>query len=66
MTNFTGRLTLTNLALYFEASKSISYENALKIDLSSAEVDHQVNLTSTGPFGAPLFDKAITYESSSL
>ncbi|KAH0468222.1 hypothetical protein IEQ34_003255 [Dendrobium chrysotoxum] len=62
----TSRLTLTNLALYFEASKSMSYENALKIDLSSADIDHQVKATSTGPFGAPLFDKAITYESSLL
>ncbi|XP_020591575.1 uncharacterized protein LOC110032324 isoform X2 [Phalaenopsis equestris] len=65
-TSWPGRLTLTNLALYFEASKSISYDNALKIDLSSAEADHQVRATSTGPFGAPFFDRAITYESSLL
>ncbi|KAI0524804.1 hypothetical protein KFK09_004190 [Dendrobium nobile] len=65
-TSWPGRLTLTNLALYFEASKSISYEKAFKIDLSSADIDHQVKATSTGPFGAPLFDKAITYESSLL
>ncbi|PKA46060.1 hypothetical protein AXF42_Ash020874 [Apostasia shenzhenica] len=62
----TRRLTLTNLALYFEASKSISYENALRIDLRTPDVDHQVRSSSTGPFGAPLFDKAITYESSQL
>lgn len=63
---FSGRLTLTNQALYFEASKAISYETALKIDLSNAGVDHQVKAASTGPWGAPLFDKAIAYESSQL
>ncbi|XP_072978800.1 uncharacterized protein [Typha angustifolia] len=61
-----GRLTLTNKALYFEASGVISYEPALKVDLSNNEVDHQVKASSTGPWGAPLYDKAITYESSQL
>ncbi|MQL74623.1 hypothetical protein Taro_006987 [Colocasia esculenta] len=61
-----GRLTLTNRALYFEASGVISYENAVKIDLSKPGVDHQVRSRSTGPFGAPIFDKAIVYESSEL
>ncbi|OAY82308.1 hypothetical protein ACMD2_06244 [Ananas comosus] len=61
-----GRLSLTNKALYFEASGVISYEPALKVDLSKAGVDHQVKAASTGPWGAPLFDKAIVYESSQL
>ncbi|KAM0951924.1 hypothetical protein DsansV1_C03g0030971 [Dioscorea sansibarensis] len=62
-TSWPGRLTLTNKALYFEASGALSYENALKIDLSSADNSHQLSATSTGPWGVPLFDKAITYES---
>ncbi|KAK8959437.1 hypothetical protein KSP40_PGU017929 [Platanthera guangdongensis] len=44
----------------------MSYENALKIDLSSVDTDHEVISTSTGPFGAPFHDTAITYESSQL
>ncbi|KAG0458307.1 hypothetical protein HPP92_023464 [Vanilla planifolia] len=65
-TSWPGRLILTNMALYFEASKTLSYENALKIDLSNADLDHQVQAAATGPFGAPLFDKAIIYECSQL
>ncbi|KAJ4979097.1 hypothetical protein NE237_009877 [Protea cynaroides] len=60
-----GRLTLTNYALYFETSGIIAYEDALKIDLSK-DIDHSVRPASTGPWGAPLFDKAIIYESSQL
>lgn len=61
-----GRLTLTNRALYFEASGVISYENALKIDLAEPGVGHRLRAGSTGPWGAPLFDKAMIYESSQL
>ncbi|MCL7035433.1 hypothetical protein MKW94_006277 [Papaver nudicaule] len=60
-----GRLVLTNYALYFEASGVVSYEDALKVDLSK-NVDHNVKRASTGPWGAPLFDKAIVYESPEL
>ncbi|KAG4122034.1 hypothetical protein ERO13_D11G242800v2 [Gossypium hirsutum] len=60
-----GRLTLTNCALYFEASGVINYEDALKIDLSR-KIDHSVKPVATGPWGAPLFDKAIIYESPDL
>ncbi|KAK3150526.1 hypothetical protein QOZ80_3AG0234270 [Eleusine coracana subsp. coracana] len=60
-----GRLTLTNKALYFEASGTISYESAFKVDLSDTEIEHQINTASTGPFGVPLFDKAIVFESLS-
>ena len=62
---FLGRLTLTNYALYFEASGVITYEDALKIDLSR-DIDHGVKPAATGPWGAPLFDKAIIYESPEL
>ncbi|KAG9452074.1 hypothetical protein H6P81_004978 [Aristolochia fimbriata] len=58
-----GRLTLTNYGLYFEASGVISYENALKIDLSRTDLQQKVATASTGPWGAPLFDKAMLYES---
>ncbi|XVF42593.1 hypothetical protein PTKIN_Ptkin01aG0376500 [Pterospermum kingtungense] len=64
-TSWPGRLTLTNYALYFEASEVITYEDALKIDLSR-DIDHSVKPAATGPWGAPLFDKAIVYESPEL
>ncbi|KAK8656936.1 hypothetical protein V6N13_098870 [Hibiscus sabdariffa] len=61
-TSWPGRLTLTNYALYFEASGVLTYEDAFKIDLSS-DIEHSVKPASTGPWGALLFDKAIVYES---
>ncbi|KAK4282102.1 hypothetical protein QN277_013517 [Acacia crassicarpa] len=64
-TSWPGRLTLSNYALYFEASGVIKYEDALKIDLSM-DTEHTVKPTATGPWGAPLFDKAIIYESPEL
>ncbi|CAM8979666.1 unnamed protein product [Rhodiola kirilowii] len=64
-TSWPGRLTLTNYALYFETAGKISYEDALKIDLSK-EIEHSVKPAATGPWGAPLFDKAIVYESPEL
>ncbi|KAK9079249.1 hypothetical protein SSX86_000919 [Deinandra increscens subsp. villosa] len=60
-----GRLTLTNYALYFEASGSMSYEDAFKLDLSK-DIEQSIKPVATGPFGAPLFDKAIIYESAEL
>ncbi|KAL7618441.1 hypothetical protein Lser_V15G02176 [Lactuca serriola] len=60
-----GRLTLTNHALYFETSGIISYEDAFKLDLSK-DIEQSIKPASTGPLGAPLFDKAIIYESSEL
>lgn len=65
MVVFSGRLTLTNYALYFEASGVITYEDALKIDFSK-DIEQSVKPVATGPWGAPLFDKAIVYESSEL
>ncbi|GLT47751.1 hypothetical protein SLA2020_214170 [Shorea laevis] len=64
-TSWPGRLTLTNYALYFETSGVITYDDALKIDLSK-NIDHSVKPIATGPWGAPLFDKAIVYESPEL
>lgn len=64
-TSWPGRLTLTNYALYFEASKVITYEDALKIDFSK-DIERSVKPAATGPWGAPLFDKAIVYQSSEL
>uniref|UniRef100_J3LK64 GRAM domain-containing protein n=1 Tax=Oryza brachyantha TaxID=4533 RepID=J3LK64_ORYBR len=61
-TSWPGRLILTNKALYFEASGKISYEPALKVELSGSEMEKHVKTTSTGPFGAPLFDKGIEFE----
>ncbi|XVF30739.1 hypothetical protein REPUB_Repub16aG0084500 [Reevesia pubescens] len=64
-TSWPGRLTLTNYALYFEASGVLTYKDALKIDLSR-DIDHSIKPAATGPWGAPLFDKAIIYESPEL
>ncbi|KAL6272100.1 hypothetical protein ACE6H2_022792 [Prunus campanulata] len=64
-TSWPGRLTLTNYALYFEASGIITYEDALKINLSK-DMEQSVKPAATGPWGAPLFDKAIVYESPNL
>ncbi|CAE6001153.1 unnamed protein product [Arabidopsis arenosa] len=61
-TSWPGRLTLTNYALYFEAAGIINYEDAVKIDLSK-DNEKSTKPMSTGPLGAPLFDKAIVYES---
>lgn len=61
----TGRLTLTNYSLYFEASGVIKYDDAVKIDLSK-DVEQTVKPTATGPWGAQLFDKAIVIESTDL
>ncbi|KAI9383310.1 hypothetical protein POPTR_013G062700v4 [Populus trichocarpa] len=61
-TSWPGRLTLTNYAVYFEAMGVITYDDALKIDLSK-NISHTVKPAATGPWGAPLFDKAIIYES---
>ncbi|KAK5813761.1 hypothetical protein PVK06_029212 [Gossypium arboreum] len=61
-TSWPGWLTLTNHALYFEASGVLTYDDALKIDLSR-DIEHGVKPAATGPWGAPLFDKAIIYES---
>ncbi|XP_055805355.1 uncharacterized protein LOC129874138 [Solanum dulcamara] len=64
-TSWPGRLTLTNYALYFEASGVISYKEAIKLDLSK-DSEQSVKTAATGPWGAPLFDKAVVYESSEL
>ncbi|KAJ7971929.1 DUF639 family protein [Quillaja saponaria] len=64
-TSWPGRLTLSNYALYYEASGVITYEDALKIDLAK-DIEHTLKPTATGPWGAPLFDKAIIYESPEL
>lgn len=63
--DFVGRLTLTNYALYFEAKGVLSYEDAIKLDLSK-NIKQRVKPAATGPFGAPIFDKAIVYESADL
>ncbi|KAL1813393.1 hypothetical protein ACET3Z_023458 [Daucus carota] len=65
VTSWPGKLTLTNYALYFEASGVISYEDAIKLDLSKG-IGQSVKRAATGPWGAPLYDKAIIYESSEL
>lgn len=65
MVELVGRLTLTNYALYFEAKAAFSYEDAIKFDLSKSVVQ-RVKPAATGPLGAPIFDKAIVYESADL
>ncbi|CAK9865638.1 unnamed protein product [Sphagnum jensenii] len=58
-----GRLTLTDHALYFEATGIVSYDKAKKVDLS-ADLNHVVKPDLTGPWGAHLFDRAVMYKSS--
>ena len=60
-----GRLTLSNYALYFEASGVIRYADAFKIDLFK-DIEQSVKPAATGPWGAPLFDKAIVYNPTDL
>lgn len=43
----------------------VSYDAALKIDLSK-DIEQSAKSAATGPWGAPLYDKAIVYESSEL
>lgn len=43
----------------------ISYEDAIKIDLSKGS-GQNVKRAATGPWGAPLYNKAVIYESSEL
>lgn len=64
-TSWPGRLTLTNYAFYFEALGSVNYEDSIKFDLSR-NIQQSVKPAATGPWGAPLFDKAMLYESSDL
>ncbi|XP_010319420.1 uncharacterized protein [Solanum lycopersicum] len=64
-TSWPGRLTLTNYALYFEESGVISYKDALTLNLSE-DFEQSIKPAATGPWGAPLFDKAIVYSSSEL
>lgn len=56
---------MTNYAVYFEASSVVTYEDAIKIDLSK-DNGLTAKPAATGPWGAPLFDKAILYESPDL
>ncbi|MCO5571771.1 hypothetical protein L7F22_025519 [Adiantum nelumboides] len=62
---FSGRLTLTDHALYFEQSSIMSYRDAVKFSLA-ADLDHEVTADLSGPWGSRIFDKAITYKNSSL
>ncbi|GLJ10079.1 hypothetical protein SUGI_0121570 [Cryptomeria japonica] len=64
-TSWPGRLTLTNYALYFETSGVLTYEKALKFDLST-DTQHEVKAGSTGPWGTLLFDKAVIYSSPEI
>ncbi|KAH7295889.1 hypothetical protein KP509_27G069800 [Ceratopteris richardii] len=60
-----GRLTLTDHALYFEESTMMSYREAIKLNLSS-DLAHEVFPELCGPWGSRIFDKAIAYKNSSL
>ncbi|CAN6482609.1 unnamed protein product [Victoria cruziana] len=60
-----GRLILTNRALYFESVGVGSYNKAAIYDLE-LDLKQSVKRESTGPLGAKLFDKAVSYKSISL
>ncbi|XP_031496146.1 uncharacterized protein LOC116261501 isoform X2 [Nymphaea colorata] len=60
-----GRLILTNRSLYFESVGVGSFNKATIYDLSS-DSKQIVKRECTGPLGAKLFDKAVSYKSMSL
>lgn len=57
-----GRLSLTDCALYFEPNGVLSYDSPKKFDLA-ADLEQVAKPDLTGPMGAKLFDKAITFKS---
>lgn len=59
-----GRLTLTNYALYFESGVGL-YDKAVRYDLST-DMKQVLKPELTGPLGARLFDKAVMYKSISM
>lgn len=59
-----GRLTLTDHSLYFESTGVIPYGKSQKFDLA-ADLQQVVKPYTTGPWGIPLFDRAISYKSVS-
>lgn len=60
-----GRLTLTENALYFESIGVVSYDKAKKFDLAG-NLRQVVKPELTGPWGARLFDKAISCKSTAI
>eukprot|EP00250_Pteridium_aquilinum_P014916 c22281_g1_i1 orf=214-2319(+) len=60
-----GRLTLTDHALYFESIGVVSYDKAKKFDLA-ANLRQSVKPELSGPWGARLFDKAISCKSTAI
>jgi hypothetical protein len=61
----TGRVTLTEHALYYEALRVVSYDKPKTYDLAD-DLKQIVNPELTGPWGTRLFDKAVLYKSISL
>lgn len=67
MANFhflSGRLTLTNYALYFEPGVGL-HDKAVRYDLAM-DMKQSIKPELTGPLGARLFDKAVMYKSMSM
>lgn len=58
----TGRLTLTDHAMYFEALRVVSYDKPTVYELSD-DLKQFVKPELTGPWGTRLFDKAFLYKS---
>ncbi|XP_024401404.1 uncharacterized protein [Physcomitrium patens] len=56
-----GRLTLTDRALYFEANSLTSHQAPVRLDLTRG--DAIVHKKRVGPFGAEVFDSAISVAS---
>ena len=62
---YAGRLILTDHALHFEALRVVSYDKAKRYDLAG-DLKQVVKPEMTGPWGTRLFDKAVSYKSTSL
>lgn len=61
----TGRLTLTDHALYFEALRVVTYDKPKAYELAE-DLKQSVKPELTGPWGSRLFDKAVMYKSATL
>ncbi|KAG0627459.1 hypothetical protein M758_2G202700 [Ceratodon purpureus] len=61
-TPWPGRLTLTDRALYFEANSLTAHQAPVRLDLTRR--DSVISTKRVGPFGAEVFDSAISVASS--
>ncbi|CAM8992877.1 unnamed protein product [Rhodiola kirilowii] len=64
MAAWPGRLTLTNVAIYFESGVGL-YDKAVRYDLAT-DLKQVLKADLTGPLGARIFDKAVMYKAMTV